>query len=692
MLTNEQTNVLVTRINDYTGSSWHPDQIKANLCILEEDYDSDNVDQDNPHVVWLKKASDSIVKYLHGKICQNPQRPRIPHGQQQLDTYFDAVTTIGRFRSNIKHNLFHAAWSALHTFFNEYCKRETFLKLVSGHDILLSIGLHIGSVDEHSLDKLNTQYPANPSASEEKTLPGDFMPRDVHCFYHFVIYFKHFEQSVSDKSFIPADRIRSRKRVILDELAHEIGQHIKKIGRAKSKSSILVKHYFNNDRSVVQYVNDSNVLWDNVTLRSTYGGEIEPHIHFVAYINTRKPTKFNELVNKFKKDYPGLFCSNRKVASYNLLRQYLRQGYGRQLCCENVSSGLESTDSDSGADDKTSDRRTTDNEREDDGGDVFCELAGSDGESSDGDDGPTASAGGNTDGGRFAARSGPGEALVKAILESGAPSQNELERLYRTQSWFREIQWRKTYEALLRKAFNLAQHDVASMSFVKLAKFKYDYPDGSKRLYETTDCKEGFEWLEKILYYNGIDQLQFYADVFDIMDKVRPKINTLFLKGPANAGKTLIAESIARASIFYCNIQQFQKGKNFLFMDAVGKRCCMINEPRITDEHAEVLKNVLEGAAVHVDVKFQSGQMLQRTPVVIATNHDLSMYLQHTKHINEEAYRSRMIRHELKTFSDLKDLRYALHPGIWYLAACKLKAANRVFVDSDLVSVDDAFQ
>lgn len=243
---------------------------------------------------------------------------------------------------------------------------------------------------------------------------------------------------------------------------------------------------------------------------------------------------------------------------------------------------------------------------------------------------------------------------------------------------------------MVMKAFKMAQHEVYAMSFYKLCKYKYDTPDACKGLYEVMSPEESYSWLCRILKFNSIDETQFFKAVFDIMDKKLPKINTLLLKGPANAGKTLICESIARACTFYCNIQQFSKGKTFIFMDAVGKRCCMINEPRITDEHAEVLKNVLEGAATHVDVKFQSGQMLQRTPVVVATNHDLSMYLQFTKHINEEAYRSRMIRYELKTFDELKECKYAFHPGVWFIAACVLKVNALPFDDDSDLTVDNA--
>lgn len=317
-------------------------------------------------------------------------------------------------------------------------------------------------------------------------------------------------------------------------------------------------------------------------------------------------------------------------------------------------------------------------------------FIGRDEEDSDRDVGQRTPGPRDQDGTGTTPKRGPGEKIVEAILESGAPSENELERLYRGQPWFREILWRKTYSTLILKAFNLAQHEVFSMNFLQLVKYKFDAPEACKGLYEVLSPLESFEWLKRILKNNDIDLKKFGTDVFDIMDKRLPKINTLMLKGPANAGKTLIAESIARACIFYCNIQQFAKGKNFIFMDAVGKRCCMINEPRITDEHAEVLKNVLEGAAVHVDVKFKTGQMLQRTPVVIATNHDLSMFLQQTKAQNEAAYKSRLIEYRLKTMPTLQECKYQLHPGLWYYVAAYLKTQDVDFIGESDMQLEEA--
>lgn len=274
-----------------------------------------------------------------------------------------------------------------------------------------------------------------------------------------------------------------------------------------------------------------------------------------------------------------------------------------------------------------------------------------------------------------------GERIVQAFLSTGAPSLNELERLHSSESWFRDALFKQTYDSVSRKALDVAQNATLSMSFFKLAEAKFKNPDAAERLYRTYSPEESFDWVQKILVFNDIDEERFFDDVFLCMDRIRPKLNSLFFMGPPNAGKTLVAESIARCAVFYCNIQSFAKGKGFLFQDAVGKRCCMINEPRITDEHAEVLKNILEGCPTHVDVKYKSGQMLNRTPVVITSNLDLGVYLLTGKETQQRAFDKRCVKYHFKTMEALRECKYALHPGLWYLAAKRLTELNVMYQD-----------
>lgn len=266
---------------------------------------------------------------------------------------------------------------------------------------------------------------------------------------------------------------------------------------------------------------------------------------------------------------------------------------------------------------------------------------------------------------------GSGEYLVQTILDSGRSSANAVEEAYSSQPRFRAIKFSHNYDTLFRKAMDMAKAVVKNESFSNLAKNAYAHPAVYIERDQCADPAESFRWLCKILEHNHIDFHDFVSNVCQVMDRVIVKVNSLFFKGEPDGGKTLVATSIARCGIYYANIQKFSKGQSFAFQDAVGARVIVINEPMFTDEYIETLKNIFEGHETSVEVKYKANQSLDRTPVIIAGNHDLAMYVQHGKAIAERAFKSRVIRYDFSPYPALRDFRYNLHPGLWYLAIRK---------------------
>jgi hypothetical protein len=226
------------------------------------------------------------------------------------------------------------------------------------------------------------------------------------------------------------------------------------------------------------------------------------------------------------------------------------------------------------------------------------------------------------------------------------------------------------------KAMNQAMCIVSSENLFDLARRAFQHPDSFIKYNNCMSIDDSVEWMYKIMDFNNFDLMEFVGTIFDVMDRITNKRNAIMFKGPPNAGKTLVAESLAYACIFYCNVQSFSKGQQFPFMDAVGTRCFMINEPRFTDEYGETLKNILEGCPTHVNVKYESKQMLSRTPVLITSNHKLSMYLQQNPDVQERAFQARMFTFNFLQMEDLKDCRGKIHPGVWYRLGLDLAREN----------------
>lgn len=184
---------------------------------------------------------------------------------------------------------------------------------------------------------------------------------------------------------------------------------------------------------------------------------------------------------------------------------------------------------------------------------------------------------------------------------------------------------------------------------------------------DCADVDTSYQCILNILQFNYIDLFMFYNNLIMVMNCQRSKINSIFFKGPPNAGKTMLALSIARACKYFCNIQDFNKtSSNFLWEPALHNRCILINEPMCDDSKIEIFKNIVEGQNVSIDVKYKSMQTLNRTPVILTGNYSLAAYTQH-KAQNDAALMTRMFVYNLGTNNSLADFPNQIHPGAWFL-------------------------
>jgi hypothetical protein len=175
------------------------------------------------------------------------------------------------------------------------------------------------------------------------------------------------------------------------------------------------------------------------------------------------------------------------------------------------------------------------------------------------------------------------------------------------------------------------------------------------------DVDTSIIWLKKILLFNGINETKFLEDVKAVMDKSLIKINTIWFYGPSNAGKSLIDNSIVESAKFYCNIMDFDERTSFPLNDAPGKRVILINEPDIGERRIELVKNIMEGQDVAINVKNQRGVTLPRTPLVFCSNKALYHFCMQ----EATAIMNRCFLYTFSTFDDLIHCKKKLHPLLW---------------------------
>nr|QTE03741.1 MAG: nonstructural protein 1 [Phoenicopteridae parvo-like hybrid virus] len=100
------------------------------------------------------------------------------------------------------------------------------------------------------------------------------------------------------------------------------------------------------------------------------------------------------------------------------------------------------------------------------------------------------------------------------------------------------------------------------------------------------------------------------------------KKNTLYLYGPPNTGKTMFAESICRMVQVYGNVNH--NNMNFPFNDCHGKAIIWWEECTMHETYVEAAKCIMGGSGVRVDKKGQDSILVEKTPVIITSNNDIT--------------------------------------------------------------------
>lgn len=166
--------------------------------------------------------------------------------------------------------------------------------------------------------------------------------------------------------------------------------------------------------------------------------------------------------------------------------------------------------------------------------------------------------------------------------------------------------------------------------------------------------------IEELLCYQvGEDNLyMFLMDLYKVIDKMIPKVNSFYVIGPPNAGKNFFFDSVLSSCIVTGQVGNFNRHCNFPLMECVNKRCLLWNEPNFEPAAVDTLKMLLGGDSMNVKVKNRADAIVLRTPLIILTNNSVFP--------NDTAFQSRMIKYTWRTAPFLKQYTLKLHPLSFY--------------------------
>lgn len=249
---------------------------------------------------------------------------------------------------------------------------------------------------------------------------------------------------------------------------------------------------------------------------------------------------------------------------------------------------------------------------------------------------------------------------IQKAVEAVLP-KNETELTSYLYSIGSDIMLHKDYQSASKILMDAHHHSFINQSWEDIIRHT---PDSFHDAQPYVPIAESLEWFYKIMAHNNIDANAFVHDAVAVVNKQKPKKNCLMLQGKPNSGKTLVAESIANSTVYYETLSTFNGTSNFEFQSMLFKRVCLLNEPKITDKTIEIIKCILEGIPVSIDAKYKTGQTLPRTPILIASNEDLTFYTT-SRHTNQQALEARTFKYTFHPFEELKHCNGKLHPLMW---------------------------
>ncbi|XP_072158028.1 uncharacterized protein [Bemisia tabaci] len=198
-------------------------------------------------------------------------------------------------------------------------------------------------------------------------------------------------------------------------------------------------------------------------------------------------------------------------------------------------------------------------------------------------------------------RSHKGEQILNMIMTSAV---TPLARFFDSHLWLEShYKWMPNDQKSLRQALKLAQYSISKMSVIKI--FNHVNNINTDKLLFASDTPSEYYFnitksfdicMELLSWQMGFENIKkILQDIFDILEKVRPKVNTLFILGAPNSGKNFFFDSVIHLMINYGQMGIFTRHDNFPLQERVQRRVILWNEPAAESDSFETLKTILGG-------------------------------------------------------------------------------------------------
>lgn len=134
---------------------------------------------------------------------------------------------------------------------------------------------------------------------------------------------------------------------------------------------------------------------------------------------------------------------------------------------------------------------------------------------------------------------------------------------------------------------------------------------------------KSIEVIESLLnhqFLNSSTKQEFLITLFNILERRLPKMNSIYISGPANCGKTYFAMMICGFYLNVGHVKNFVRGQNFPLNDCGNRRVLLWNEPSIMPSAYDTVKMLTGGDPCPAAVKYQGDTTISKTPLIFTAN------------------------------------------------------------------------
>lgn len=212
-----------------------------------------------------------------------------------------------------------------------------------------------------------------------------------------------------------------------------------------------------------------------------------------------------------------------------------------------------------------------------------------------------------------------------------------------------------------KKACSLFNRRLQHMTFEQLRQLHLAHPHAiylarnSNHYYNLEDSLLHVDSLLDYQYQTLDEKKSFLQCLFNVCERKIPKLNSIYLFGGANCGKTWFMDMVTSYYINVGHVKNFVRGQNFPLNDCVSRRILLWNEPSIMPSAFDSVKMLAGGDPCPCAVKYEGDGKISRTPLIFTANYT-------TFPTSKSVWTTRIATYKWQPCDYLKDCSKYPHP------------------------------